>query len=87
MWFFSWDPALLEPRVARRISNPYLQKRGHPHAITLRLCHLLPPALLSCAVPGQRHQAAGRSQCFSWCQEHAPHSVTLLTEMVTLQNQ
>lgn len=37
--------------------------------------------------PGQRHQAAGRSQCFSWCWEHTPHSVTLLTEMVALQNQ
>ena len=31
MWFFSWDLALLQPGVTRRISNLYLQKRGHPH--------------------------------------------------------
>lgn len=46
MCFFSQDLALLQPGVARRISSLYLEKRGHPREITLRLCQLLPLALV-----------------------------------------
>lgn len=68
MWFFSWDTALLPPRIAHRLSNLHLQKCGHPREIVLGLCqHTLPchqaaPALLQ--LPGSLH------------------SITLLTGMV-----